>query len=211
MKGPLQTVIRNLTEKTLVYGANVCVRPNAEFIFGFDPFTEWRNNPGVNLERMLIDVRQGKALITYLYDPSFTSATPAPSVQLSMAAQRILAAGIPQPQVVAVPKKQEVKMEGTLPPGQLPDEPKIEREKLTKDSRPEQRMAQAAAEAAGITAEPEEAKNSEKVDAMLKEQNLHRQPDSLTGEPTIAETPMEDKAAEAPKKGGRRKKEVVSL
>ena len=205
MKGPLQTVIRNLTSKTLNYGPNVAVRANSEFVFAFDPFTEWRNTPSVNLERILIDVRQGRALITYLYDPNFSAAVPHPCVQVSMAAQRIIAGGAPTPAAQPV-KKEPVKMEGALPPGQLPDDPKIEREKVTKTTRLEQKIANAAAEAAGITAEPTEAKSSETVEEALKEQNLHRQPDPIT-DPQITE----ETAKEAPKKGGRRKKEVVTL
>jgi hypothetical protein len=204
MKGPLQTVLRNLTSKTLSYGTNVSVRPNGESIYPFDPFTEWRDNPSINLERILVDVRQGKVLITYLYDPSFAGATPAPSVKLSLASQRLLAA--PQtPEIVPVHKPAEpVKMEGALPPGVLPDDPKIEREKITKDSRPEQRLMQAAAEAAGITAEPEEAKTEERVEEALKEQNLHRQPDPTTDK-------VKEEVKPETTKRGRRKKEVVTL
>lgn len=210
MKGPLQTVIRNLTNKTLNYGPNVAVRANSEFVFAFDPFTEWRNTPSINLERMLIDVRQGRALITYLYDPSFSAAVPHPCVQLSMAAQRIIAGGASKPVVAQPAQKEPVKMEGALPPGQLPEEPKIEREKVTKTTRLEQKIANAAAEAAGITAEPTEAKSSETVEEALKEQNLHRQPDPTT-DPQVPAEEVKDVAPESSKKGGRRKKEVVTL
>ena len=209
MKGPLQTVIRNLTDKPLTYPAcKLFVKPNSEFLLPFDPFTKYEASNA--LERLLIDVKQGKALIIYLYDGNYAAATPVNSVQLSLNAQRILNTPVIEQPKAAV-KKEPARMEGTLPPGELPEAPKIEREKLDKHSRVEQKVSQAAADAAGIGTEPEEdeAKN---IDKMLEEQSLHREPDPVK-DPQKEEPVIEPEVvAEQPaKKGGRKKKEVVTL
>jgi len=214
MKGPLQTVIRNLTDKPLNYKPScpLYVQPNGEFTLPFDPFSKWDNCSA--LERLLLDVRQGKALIIYLYDANYAAASTCSSVELSLNSQRILNTPV-QEEMQLCKKKAEAKMEGTLPPGQLPEAPKMEREKLNKYSRVEQRVSQAAAEAAGIGVEPEEDK-AKNIDKMLEEQSLHRQPDPTT-DPQKA--PVEEKTevieaevVDSPaKKGGRKKKEVVTI
>lgn len=217
MKGPLQTVIRNLTDKPLNYKPScpLYVQPNGEFTLPFDPFSKWDNCSA--LERLLLDVRQGKALIIYLYDANYAAASTCSNVELSLNSQRILNTPV-QEGMQLCKKKAEAKMEGTLPPGQLPEAPKMEREKLNKFSRVEQRVSQRAAEAAGIDTEPEEdtAKN---IDKILEEHSLHRQNEpeervQETTEPT-AEAVVEVAEAEVVetpvKKGGRKKKEVVTL
>ena len=218
MKGPLQTVIRNLSDKPLNYrpSCNLYVQPHGEFTLPFDPFSKWDSCSA--LERLLIDVRQGNALIIYLYDPGYAEATSCGNVELSVTAQRILnSPAVNRPETPA--EKEPAKMGGALPPGQLPEEPKLEREKLNKFSRVEQRVSQAAAEAAGIGMEPEEDKATN-IDKILEEQSLHREPDPTTDpqkaekteEVTPAQEVIEAEVIEQPaKKGGRKKKEVVTL
>lgn len=206
MKGPLQTVIRNLTDKPLNYPAcKLFVKPKSEFLLSFDPFTKYESCAA--LERLLIDVKQGNALIIYLYDANYAAAAATNSVQLSRNAERIL--NQPVIEEVKVVKKTPARMEGTLPPGELPEAPKMEREKLDKNSRTEQKVSQAAADAAGIGAEPEEAKPSKTVEDMLEEKSLHREADP-TKDPQKEEV-IEAEVVEQPKKGARKKKEVVTL
>ena len=63
MQGPLKTVIRNKTDKALIYTTfpRIYVQPQSEFVLNFDPFTRWET--GNALEALLVDVRLGRAQI----------------------------------------------------------------------------------------------------------------------------------------------------
>lgn len=121
MLRPLHTVIRNLTEKTLIYDTvpRLFINGRSERVLDFDPFTRSQGGPAT--EKLLIDARLGKVQIIYTVDPQYaTIAAGGDFVQLSMAAKRAIGAAKQAP--VATPEKKEVKKPRMVPFGKTLDE-----------------------------------------------------------------------------------------
>ena len=74
MQGPLKAVIRNHTDRPLIYGVipRLYIQPQGEFTLNFDPFTRWSDSNA--LEPLLIDIRRGNAQLVYEIDPLYAVA-----------------------------------------------------------------------------------------------------------------------------------------
>lgn len=214
MQGPLKTVIRNKTDRMLIYTVfpRIYVQAGGECVLDFDPFTRWKDT--YTLEALLIDVRKGDAQIVYMIDPKYATAGSNPDMVRLTAGAEAKASDKPKEAPKKVedrPKPPQQPEKVGVPFGTLPgksEEPAPKTGAIT-DGKSTDPAAKLNAEVINKVAEEKkvtEADLSKDAKAMAKEAV------TLTpiNDAEIAEKEAEAKAAETPKKRGR-KKEVVRL
>jgi len=202
MHGPLKVVVRNLTDKPVAYPTSptLYIQANSEYVLDFDPFTRWADYTSA-LEPLLVDARKGIVQIIYALDSDFVSYVPCTGyVQLSLIAQRRLNMEKPAPPIVAP----EAELPKRVPFGKTVDDMvEDERKDLSEEEKEERRKRDG---------ELKEVDLGKRTSTVSEELNVGLEPDHVVKPPfePKAEEKVEVKEA-TPKRGGRRKKEVVSL
>ncbi len=210
MRGPLKTIIRNRTGKALSYNTipKLYIQPGKEFVLEFDPFSKWSSSNA--LETLLVDAKKGNIQIVYQIDSEY--AVPAPSkdmVKLSRIGEAAigLKPEIPQPRPAVKPLEAPKR----VPLGKTADELVAEerkelREKAEKspDTLTVEEQKRLDIQKLVESRTPQEV-NLDKLSERLSkaETTLTMEPDKLTDEKATK--------PEEPKKGGRKKKTVVTL
>lgn len=220
MQGPLKTVIRNKTDRMLIYTVfpRIYVQPRGECVLDFDPFTRWKDT--YTLESLLVDVRKGNAQIVYMIDPKYATAGSKPDMVMLTAGAEAKASDKPK----EAPKK---KNEDRPKPPQQPEKAGVPFGKLPGES--EEPTPKTGAITDGKSTNPAAQMNAEIINKVADEKvatevDLSKDATAKAKE-TVTLTPISDaeiaeketaakaaeaKAAEEPKKRGR-KKEVIRL
>jgi hypothetical protein len=214
MQGPLKTVIRNKTDRMLIYTVfpRIYVQPGGECVLDFDPFTRWKDT--YTLESLLVDVRKGNAQIVYMIDPKYATAGSKPDMVMLTAGAEAKASDKPKEAPTKNedrPKPPQQPEKAGVPFGKLPgeaEEPTPKTGAIT-DGKSTNPAAQMNAEIINKVADE---KVATEVDLSKDATAKAKEAVTLTpiNDAEIAEKETEAKAAETPKKRGR-KKEVIRL
>lgn len=211
MQGPLKTVIRNKTDRMLIYPVTprIYVQPQGECTLDFDPFTKWKD--GYSLESLLVDVRKGNAQIIYMVDPLYATAGSKPDMVFLTVNAEARCNDKPKetPKVVERPRPPQQPEKTGIPFGKLPgetEEPTPKTGAIT-DGKSTHPYAKTNAEVIGKVA-------AEKPDTAvdLSDKASVRAEEAVTLTPiNDAEIEAKETEAKTAKRGGRKKKEVVQL